>query len=160
LIIKQSLKLLYSLSLSLKDKVVLLVRQGYQIARSIIVLNSVKVMNNPAFRQRFAVSFFPYKDMLKDVATFISSRMVWFKNTNITPCSASQSNSSTFPVGMIFTPLMFARTRLTSFSPYFNKHTAVKARMPMFPSPLLLAFTTHRHYYTIATNYLQAEVLR
>ncbi len=68
LTIKQCFEFLYSLCLRLEDEIMFLARKCLQISDTVIVLDAVQVMNHPAIRQGLAIRFFPYDDVLKDVA--------------------------------------------------------------------------------------------
>lgn len=70
-------------------------RQGKQISRAIIILNPIKVMNMPAFRQWFFVYCLPNKDMFHNISSFICPWIFRFPNHNI---ASFQLVSSTFPV--------------------------------------------------------------
>lgn len=83
LVIKQGFKFLNALGFSLKQQIVLFIGQGFQILRAIVAGDTIEVVNNPAFRQRFAVSLLPDKDMLKHIAPAISSRVVRFFDMHI-----------------------------------------------------------------------------
>jgi len=67
LTIKQSLKFLYSFGFSLKDKVVFLIRQTEQVLGAVIILDAIKMVDNPSFWQWFSVSFFPNKNVLTNI---------------------------------------------------------------------------------------------
>ena len=68
LVIKQGFQFLNSFSLSLKDKVVFPIGETNKIQRTVIIRNPIQVMNNPAFRQRFAMGLLPDKDMFCYIA--------------------------------------------------------------------------------------------
>ena len=54
-----------------------------QIFRSVVISNTIKMVNNPAFRDGFAVSFFPDQDVFSDIAKLIGSWMSLFKSKYI-----------------------------------------------------------------------------
>lgn len=66
--IKETLKLLDTLPHSRNKKGMFLCRQGYQIARAVIMFDAVKVMNEPAFWDWLAMTLFPHKPMLRDIS--------------------------------------------------------------------------------------------
>lgn len=76
LIIEKRLKLLNSFCFSIQQSAMLFVRQSYEVLHPIVIFNSVKMVNDPTIRQELAVSLFPNKDMLIDVAVIICSWMV------------------------------------------------------------------------------------
>lgn len=98
MIIKQCFKFLNTLCLSLKNQVMFLIRQAYQVLRAVIILDAVKVMNYPSFRQELSLSFFPDKDMLPNISIPISSWMLRFVNKDIT----RTLNPTTLPIGVFF----------------------------------------------------------
>lgn len=108
MVIKQGFQLLNPLCLSLKDKVMLPVRQSYKVSRAIVVFYSIKMVNYPAIRQRLIVRLFPDEDMFHHIASFLSMGMRWLANINISTCTES---SATFPLRMLF-----RRARLQGFN--------------------------------------------
>lgn len=81
--IKQSLQLLNALSLRLKHKVMLSIRQSYEVQNAVILLNPIQMVNYPACRQQAAICLFPYQDMFKHIDASFSSRVVWCKYHSI-----------------------------------------------------------------------------
>ncbi|MBA7499051.1 hypothetical protein ES704_01790 [subsurface metagenome] len=125
MVIKHTFKFLNTLSFSLEKKVMLLVGQGLQIYRSIVVWYSIKMVNNPAFRQAFTVCLFPYNDMFKDIASFMCSGVVRFKNKNITsliliappsPTGISFSTARFQDIHFAFCPTQFCIAGLTPYT--------------------------------------------
>ena len=104
LIIKQSLKLLDAFGFSLKDKIVFFVRQANKITRAIVVFNSVKVVDNPIFRELFALSFLPYQDMFKHHTPPCRSMMAWQVDVNIT---TSCDKPAAYSFLSFFIPILF-----------------------------------------------------
>lgn len=155
LVIKESLKLLNPFGFGLKEQVMFLVRQALKIHRAVIILNPIEVVNYPTFRQRFAMSLFPNKDMLKNIA-FSASGVIWHPYLNI----AVTFNSSTLPIITESGTPSFLLTFSALISSEITRFTTVPTRVPMFQSPLLLAFCAHTLYYTILSSNSQAEVLR
>lgn len=90
--IKQSFKFLNTLGFSSKNMPVFSIGQCYEVDDSVIASYSVKVMHYPALRQRLLISFFPYKDMLKDITPAIGSGMFRQKYLDI----ASDFTPTTF----------------------------------------------------------------
>lgn len=157
LIIKQGFKFLNPFSFGLKDKVMFLVRQCFQVTWPVIIWYTIEMVNYPTFRQWLAMSLFPDKDMFHYISIFTNSRMLRFKYHNV---SIVCFNSTALPIRMVATYLVFLRTFLTSFSPNFNRLVAINTRMPMLQPPFLLTSTTHNKYFTIISSNLQVEVLR
>ena len=113
--IKQGFQFLNTLCLSLKDKRVFPVRKGNKIHRTIVVLDSVKMVNNPAIRQRLIVNLLPNKNMLHDIARTTCVMMRRLVNQNI---SSFISYSTTFPLWVFFRGAisqMLCMTSTTSF---------------------------------------------
>lgn len=102
MIIKQCLKLLNTLGFSLKNKVVFLIREGYQISRSVVILDSIQVVNEPTFRQAFVIRFFPNHNMFLNMTPFSSAWMFWHIYTYITPVTFC---TTTFPKGRVFSSI-------------------------------------------------------
>lgn len=146
MIIKHSFKFLNTFCFGLKDEIMFLVRQGLQINWAIIVWNTIKVMDNPTIRQRLAVSFFPYKDVLKNVTLlFYSSRMVRSIYQDI---AIGSYNATTFPVRGLMTSLELLLV-YSAYSPSINhstmpapcswvrNHSTTIYALPTTPSPLI-----------------------
>ena len=112
LAIKHSLKLLYSLGLSLKDMIMFSIRQCDQIAGAIIARHPVQMMDNPAFGQNFIVGNLPNVNMLTNISRFICSWVVWSQNHNVTIRGCSPTPD---PLRMILTFLQFSGTLSTAF---------------------------------------------
>ena len=91
--IKQCFQFLDTLGFSLKHKVMFPIREANQITRAVIVFNSIEMMNNPAFRQWFAMSFFPDNDMLPNKSVSVGSDMFRFSYKNIPTFSYLNSPS-------------------------------------------------------------------
>lgn len=96
MILKQGFKLLNPFCFSLKDKVVLFIGQCFQICNSIIVRDSIQVMNNPSRGQGLPIGFFPNKNMLTDIPIPIGTGMFRAQAHSI----AIAERSATFPVMM------------------------------------------------------------
>lgn len=128
LIIKKSLKLLYSFSLGLKHKVMLFTRKGLQIYRSIVTWYSIKMVNYPSIGQGFAMCLLPNEDMLKNISSY-SSRMVRFIDTNI----AVSYNSATLPIMSLFSSRQIFST-LFSSCPRMFEGTVTAASSRVFNS--------------------------
>lgn len=97
--IKQCFEFLYTLRLSLKHKVMFFVRQTYQVAGSVIMLDPVKMMNNPPRRQRFPMTLLPDKYMLSDISISICPGMFRAQNENI---AILLSIKTSLPIMMLF----------------------------------------------------------
>lgn len=126
------------------------VKKPYQVLRSVIVLNPIKVMDNPPFRQGFAVSLFPNKNMLGYISTLNSSGMFGLKHINI----ASVHPLSALPTRVFIAPSLkgiirccFSGTTMTTVSRSLNKLTTILAGMftllPVTVSCLFLCFALH-----------------
>ena len=137
--IEQSLKLLDALCFSLKDTVMFHVGQSHQILRAVIIPDAIQVVDYPSCRKQFVVSFFPNKNMLKDIAIYVSSRVFFPHNFNI---SSTATTSTTSPTWMLvstkFMGIMFT-TILSRMADWYST-----SRTRMFKSCLSypLAFQT------------------
>ena len=99
MIIKQSLKLLNAFRFGLHDHPTMMFasRQIYKISRPIVVFDTIKMMNHVTFGQGRAVSFFPDKDMLKNITIFNRSMMCGIPYIDI----SIDFVTTTFPHGVI-----------------------------------------------------------
>ena len=117
MIFKKCLQFLDTLCLRLKDKVMFLIGQGYKILRSIIVFDTVKVMNYPTFRQGLTMCLFPNKNMLENITMARSNAwMVRLINEYIATASFT---SATFPMIMsrtFYNWFLLTRARVTTLS--------------------------------------------
>lgn len=75
--IKQCFKFSDTLSFSNEYSIVSQCRQSHQIAGSIVIFNSVQMMNNPTIRQWFAISLLPNKDMFHYIPFSICPMVLW-----------------------------------------------------------------------------------
>lgn len=115
-------KLLYSFGFSLKQEPVFFVRQSYQINWSIIVSDSVQMVDNPAFRQGLVMCSFPYQNVFSNIAIRVSSWMTWLINENI---ASTLFITSTFPRRMFVTGIRFKFSRLPKSFHAFTARRAV-----------------------------------
>ena len=157
--IKQGLKFLDAFSFSLKDKVVFLIRQTEQVLGAVIILDAIKMVDNPSFRQWFPVSFFPNKNMLTNIAIPIGSWMLRFMNKDI----PRTSYPPTFPIMMFVfllnqvlhfatSPPSFCLTTRTSFSePSTNRFATIKAEFRCY-SPSSLVSTIRATNRTVVNH--------
>lgn len=116
-------------------KNVLSVRQTHEITWSIIRFNSIKVVNNPAFRQWLAMSLFPDKNVFLNITSFVCS----FVFGGIYIHVIVLYTDATFPLGVVsssknFTlihsarsPFVFTSTNMASFGTPTNWSTTIKA---------------------------------
>ena len=163
--IKQSFKFLYPFCLSLKHKIMLLIRHGYQILGAIIILDAVQVVDYPAFRQWLAVSLFPNKNVFHNIAIFTCTMMLTFEYHNI----VMAFDFATFPIRVMFTCFTFISTIPAYLPSEVTKFATIYTRMfaLFFPLSLLeclfrgiFCFLSHNIKYTIEAGHLQAEILR
>jgi len=94
--IEQSFEFLDTFCFCLKNKVMLLIRQGYQIAEAIISLDSVQMVNYPIFWQGFFVRLFPDPNMFQNEAMPICSGMVRYEDKYISACRLISFADSSF----------------------------------------------------------------
>lgn len=143
LTLEQGFKFLNTLRLRLKKKVMFLARESCQVAESIIITDTIEVVDYPARRQRLAVSFFPDKYVFLDISSCIRPVVIWFKYLNV----SSMCIPTTFPVRIIFSfwefpifsspngPLCFHTTTLTPCASVCTWFTAVYTRVFMLFMP-------------------------
>lgn len=160
LVIKQCLKLLYSFCLSLKHGTMLSIRQCYQITRSVIVFDSIQVMNEPTFRQCSIIGSLPNHNMFLNMPSISSAWMFRHINTYIPPVTFC---ATTFPEGRVFSsifgiffsyiwafPSLYCSTSPTSNSIVATWLATVNARLLMSLLP-----STHMFHYILYPLYCQ-----
>ncbi len=119
LTIKQPFKFLYSLCLCLKNSPMFSIRQSQQIGWSVISPHSIKMMNNPSLRQRFAACFFPDKNMFCYIAFLIGSCVLRSFDSYIARCITL----STFPRWVISTRIFPFHKQAHTFNARFRGTT-------------------------------------
>lgn len=111
--VEQSLKFLNTLCLSIKNEIMFPIRQSHKISRSIVMFDSVKMVNNPTIRQRLSISFFPNKNMLHNIAFLLGMRMRGLTDKNITTFTKC---SAPFPLRVFFREAILHRLYLAGFA--------------------------------------------
>lgn len=142
LMIKQAFKFLDTLSLSPKDKVMLLIRETYQIIGAVVIRNTIKVMHNPAPGQWPSICLLPYKDMFKYITIFKSPRVLRLINKNIT----IRMNGSTALPSVRFFP--FGVSGHLAVAPPVNHYT-LSASLPLTANKLATIKTGMAMFLTI-----------
>lgn len=95
LLSKQCLQFLDALCLSLKEKIMFTAGHRYEVFGSVIIPNTIKMMNNPSFRQWLVMNLLPHQNMFKDImSSLICSRVVRCPDHNI---SVTMHGFTTFP---------------------------------------------------------------
>lgn len=145
MVVKQSFKFLNTLLEFGYYQSMLLFRFSKQIRRAIIILDSIIVMNFPAFRHWSAVSLFPNKDMLKDIAPLNCSWIVRFINKNITVATFNPTPSP----GMRFFPFRAVPMFVTGFRPRGDKNTTSWAEILKCPFLFMPIFFDSRLAYFV-----------
>jgi len=92
--IKLRLQLLYSFGLGLKNQRVFGGWEGNEIGWSIVVWNTIKVVNMPTLWQRFIVSSFPNNHMLKYISAFVCP---WMTRAHKEDVSSPSSHPTSLP---------------------------------------------------------------
>ena len=174
--IKQGFKFLDTFSLGLKHKVMFFRRKCYQVTRAVVALNSIKVVNKPAFWQGLIVYLLPYQDMFKHITltSLQSSRMVGGIYKNI---SLVSYRTTTFPKRRCVTfwklllrflacsPSINQSTVCTSGSLVRYFSTTIKAIMRVGLSPFPHRYCTfggaissfHNRIITLPNRYCQVQ---
>ncbi len=101
-----------------------------QVFRAVVVSYTIKMMDYPAFRQRFVMGFFPNKAVLQNIAQRVGIWMVGFKNH----CVALVSTSAPIPFPMVLTPRFVLKPILRGFN---ETQTNSLASIPMGQTSLL-----------------------
>ena len=117
LILKQSFELLNSSRFSLKDMIMLPIRQALEISGTIICFDAIEMMNNPAFRKWFTMSSLPNQPMFHNITLLIGSGVIRPENTDITFAILP---TPTFPSVMFLTRSVEGRKYLASFPSIFH----------------------------------------
>ncbi len=146
--IKQCLKFLNTFCFSLENKIMFLCRQTSKIFRAIITLNTIKMMNNPSFGQRFPIGFFPNQYMLTYIAHFCSSVMAWIVNHSITIVIIV----ATFPKGRFFTfwKTSFIQLPCSPKPKYLTTMTPRRSGTYRFPTIFTIFFVFFSPFSTIS----------
>lgn len=154
LTIKHSFKFLNTPCFRLKNMIVGFARQGFQVARAVIILNTIQVMNNPSLRQRSSMCLFPNKDMLKDITFLVRSWMTGFEYAYI---AQPQFNFTTLPMDCLLGESLLMETRITAFRSRVAMTTTINAGMPLIgaitaasKSRFAWVFCPFRHSNSIA----------
>ena len=137
LMVKQCLKFLDALGFGLKHKIMFPIGECYQILWSVVILNAIKMMHDPAIRQGFIMSLFPYKYMFKHIIGFSSSGMVGGINIDI---SERGFNSTASPVVVFFAPCEQIKTRSTTLCCGGTRFPTVNAGVVVYFIPYCRRF--------------------
>ena len=116
LTVKQGFKFLDALGLRLKDEGMMLSRESDKIYRSVILFDTIQVMNYPALRQCFVVRSLPDKYMLINITALVRPWVLWPITRGILAIGISPATSSTHPV---FFCLLKGYPQLTRRPPIF-----------------------------------------
>jgi len=140
----------------------LLARQSHEVSWSVIVLDSVQVVNMPTIWQRLAIRLFPSPNVFRHIAIFMCSRMFRFQNINI-PCIILML--TTLPTRMLFSrqkymrlinttpPSIFKTTTHTPVPLFRYDPTTIKASVKGFSSLL-----SHKYISTaMASNRIDVD---
>ena len=160
--IEQGFKLLDTLGFCRKDIFMFLIRESSQVGGSVVLSDAVEVMNYPSFREWFAISLLPNKDVFKDIVC-LSSFMAGLVNGNIT----MHDTTPTFPSRMVLpfelrkngpeisrSPSLFRGTAFTTFTAGGARTTAINTimRPSATPRPSFFSGTTMTPNRLITTN--------
>lgn len=176
LIVKQSLKLLNTLGLSFKDKIVLLARQRYKIFRSVIAFNPIKMMNYPSFRQYLIIGLLPYNNMFLNIPTLIGMWVVGLINIDIT---MRVFVSPPLPIRIIFAPsigenipkspslpIKFITAGFASLRPSITRFATIKTGMSMLQprvstifKALFIGWVFRSHVHIISPCYFENQAV-
>ena len=139
LIIKQCFQFLNALGFSLKQKGMFLGGHSHKIHGAVIIPDTIKVMNYPLPWDRLTVIFFPFKNMLSNISTFVCSLVRWKVYKYITRFN---SDPTAFPRWVILPrtvtisnfakrPEIFGITTLASF-PIMARNGFIAINTKMF----------------------------
>ena len=159
LMVEESLQFLNAFCFSLKKEIMFVIGHSYQVLWSVIVSNTIEVMNYPSLWQRFLVSLFPDKNVLKDITISRCSMVFRHIYLDITKRSLMLA---TLPITILLTlleksrclrscfPFLFTITTLASFSCIITQLTTIQTRMPVVLKPLLqICSFIYNHNYII-----------
>lgn len=160
--IQKGFKFLNTFSFSLKHQIMFFIWESNQINRTIIRFNSIKVMNNPAFGQRFIMAFLPYHYMFKYITFTLCSKMRRIIYQHIT---TSLYRTPTFP-HMRFIAFVKVLFPMMTNRPSMNMatvHTSNRRGMAYFPSAIYaifrMFFPPFSHIFNRATHTLIITLL-
>ncbi len=134
---KGCFQFLYSFHKLRNESIVFSIWHSYQITWSIIRFDSVKVMNNPAFRQCLAMSLFPDKNVFRNITSLVRSLVfggiyihiiVLYTDTTFPHGVVSSSKNFAF-IHSAYYPSIFTGTSMASFSLPRNENSTIKAGM-------------------------------
>lgn len=150
LIAQQTFKLLNASCFYPKYEVVFFVGQSLQIVGAVVILNSIKVVNNPSFGQFLAVCPLPHNNVLKDITIPICSRVlpVPYKNIAISMKRATAlPPMSSLHCGVGYpskTMVLFHFAFSTSLGGWANNFATINAIAFMFFIPsFIIIFLQH-----------------
>ncbi len=162
LVAKQSLKFLDAFGLSSQDHLVGFRRHSHQVSDSIIILDSIEMMDKPANRQRFTMMFFPNQSVFANfagdkrprvgrkvysgialavLAACPRSPFAFMRQMQVAACCApaplarNPFAALAAPRGVVVSPLELRVAPPATTRPWVNQRTAVRARVTISQSP-------------------------
>ena len=146
--IKLGLQFLNAFSFSLKDKVMLFIRQGDKITNTIISFNTIKMVNYPSIWKWFTIRLFPNPNVFKDITAFLCSWIIWLPQFYIS------MRAYCFTTFEVCSTLTFAATEPASWRMWGTKPTTINARLPMIhiPPTGCYLWPTFPQWRILATN--------
>ena len=130
LIVQERFQFLNALGFCLKDKVMFSTWQCDEIDDSVIILDTIKMVNDITIRQGFLMIALPDKNMFLNITLIICSRMVFVLHHNITRF-VFESTSSPTRMGSM-EQILFHSTTMTPFCLCYNWFPAIFTRMHTF----------------------------
>ncbi len=128
------------------------IRQGHEISRTVIIFDSIKVMNYPTFRKWYSICLFPYNYVFQNTI-LIGSWVTRLINEYIT---FAIFTFTTFPI-VVFRPFYsffsLTRARVTSLSMVKNRYgfttiNAIFSFFMCFPIKFKTASASFSLWYT------------
>ena len=113
LIIEKCLQFLDTLCFGIKNAVMFPIRHSKQILNSVIIPNTIKVMNCPSLWQKFTIGLLPDKSMLLHISASISSGIIG----NFYSCISTKIYYSFAHITLA--PLQIARSTPFRLTPYY-----------------------------------------
>ncbi len=144
LLLKQSFKFLNAFCFSLEQQFMFLVLHRYQIYNSVIIRDTVKVMDYPSFWQRFSINFLPNYYMFKNIIPNLPG-MVGLIKSYIT---CFDFHTSTLPIRAVYA--FRVRRRISSSISPTIFHKAASTTNTFSPNWLTAIYTSIKKLLWVA----------
>ncbi len=111
LLMQECFQFLYAFCLCLKDKVMFFIWHPSKVFNSVILFNTIQMVNHPTCRQFFFMKLFPYYKMFSNISiVFTCPRMFWHEKIGI----ITHNYTPTSPIIGVFSFAKLIPTRATA----------------------------------------------